>query len=902
MGHACTRSAAAEGGGASVARLLRLRAVALAGLVFLCVLAGRVRAGEEVRLTAVYGFQGPQQRATAKLGHWAPVTVEIVFAPEDPSRTLAADLRLHAWSESERPDALRRFWYARPVAMGAGRKAVTVYGVPIDQPLGTAEQPLEVSLFDRTHGRELARIPVPRSSPAESRLVAEEAALVVTLGADRADLNGLVRELERAWKRSPWYRNAKGWFDTPLEIVAADLAPAHAPDAWIGYQGVDVLVWDTPRPDRLRPAQLAAIREWVGQGGRLVVWLPAEGPLPDLAALADLLPAEVDGRTTLPLAEPDAWEPGAGDRLLPPPLQEACAGVWEYAYRADGRHPAQVRVGERPAEMVLTRLVSAQGRVLLPLRTGGPPLLVRRAYGLGTVSLLALDPAAWPLADFPGRHALLGRALGLALDARDIAVFENPYVARQAEGEGLDEYRAWQRLRGRRGTDTLLRHVAGRYLASAPPLQPVPFWWVVAFFSVYVLLVGPLDYLLLRRSHRLRLTWVTFLAYVAGFAGIAYGGAYAIKGGKTFARFVTVRDQAASQDAVRERCFFGLFSARAQAFDLWFGPGAWPVALGEHTFAARSEERRLRGAYPPDGRARAIVQGEKGRMEGVPLRKWSMKSFLHDALTAGPTLAEGDLHYAGRTLEGGFTIAPDVRLLGAVLIGRHGVYELGMLQGGAQWSAREAGERRPLLPYLAELKEDWDAWRYRREAEDAAAPDATETEARSRVRRFVALSLPRLLGSWDGGLRARMLRAQHEPPRLRLGDKDEPLTARALAAFFHGGPLRSAPTEAPQDEGEAGEPGKKGRPVPPPRLGLSIEQVWNARVRPEERALYDLSQLVWQGGLVLVAAVEPAACGVRAAGWRLEREGILVVRVIFPFHPNAQGGRLWHDDLYRSAY
>ena len=164
-----------------------------------------------------------------------------------------------------------------------------------------------------------------------------------------------------------------------MPIAVAQCDPERAPDAWIGYQGVDVLIWDTPQPGALRPAQLRALQEWVLQGGRLLVTLPAAGPLPDLALLDPLLPAQIQGRGEIKIeTEPD----DALRRLrLPPCLREACAGAWEYDAWARQQDPGLVPAAGATTAATLADLKPTRGRI--PAQGG-----VGTIGGLGLICML----------------------------------------------------------------------------------------------------------------------------------------------------------------------------------------------------------------------------------------------------------------------------------------------------------------------------------------------------------------------------------------------------------------------------------------------------------------------------------------------------------------------------------
>src|SRR5262249_56139245 len=62
-------------------------------------------------------------------------------------------------------------------------------------------------------------------------------------------------------------------------------------------------------------------------------------------------------------------------------------------------------------------------------------------------------------------------------------------------------------------------------------VQVISFGWVALFILVYILIVGPLDYLFLKKVvKRLELTWVTFPLVVVIVSAAAYLSASALKG------------------------------------------------------------------------------------------------------------------------------------------------------------------------------------------------------------------------------------------------------------------------------------------------------------------------------------------------------------------------------------
>src|SRR5581483_8810376 len=85
------------------------------------------------------------------------------------------------------------------------------------------------------------------------------------------------------------------------------------------------------------------------------------------------------------------------------------------------------------------------------------------------------------------------------------------------------------------GSDIVERNELGaemrRTMEEFKGVTPVSFGWVALFILVYIALVGPLDYLILKKVfRRLELTWITFPVVVLAVSVAAYFTAYALKG------------------------------------------------------------------------------------------------------------------------------------------------------------------------------------------------------------------------------------------------------------------------------------------------------------------------------------------------------------------------------------
>ncbi len=145
----------------------------------------------------------------------------------------------------------------------------------------------------------------------------------------------------------------------------------------------------------------------------------------------------------------------------------------------------------------------------------GPPLITRVRYGLGQIVYFAFsldDPA---FSQWPARQDFLRKA-----------------IAKLAPRGGQDNaQQQGGRFRFGRGQDA--SDVTSQVFNALDnfDVHVIPFGVVAIFIVLYVIVVGPLEFVLLKYVFgRLEWTWITFPAVVIGVSVIAYFSAYALKG------------------------------------------------------------------------------------------------------------------------------------------------------------------------------------------------------------------------------------------------------------------------------------------------------------------------------------------------------------------------------------
>ncbi len=326
--------------------------------------------------------------------------------------------------------------------------------------------------------------------------------LYVTIGSRIVDLHDAMLAIAEARQQKP-----------PLQSVAYETQVHRLPGNWRGYDGVDLLILTTSKKDFLddllrtenRP-RLEALAEWVRRGGRLVVsvaWQNQE-------KIRDLLTLPGVWQPSLPDILPGAAHepiPDKGLQSLPAWVRNRANLGQIKAFQAEvGKKDAKGKVPPPPRVAKLRRHDSVEVEVK---ETDTLPLIVRMPYGLGNVTLLAFDVDSPPFSTWPNRLAFW-KAL--------VERFA-PRVSSFQEGGAQGE---------RVGAD-LTSHLHQALDTFDTP--PISFGLVALFILLYILVVGPLDYFILKKVfNRLELTWITFPTIVLAISLAAYFTAYAIKG------------------------------------------------------------------------------------------------------------------------------------------------------------------------------------------------------------------------------------------------------------------------------------------------------------------------------------------------------------------------------------
>lgn len=439
------------------------------------------------------------------------------------------------------------------------------------------------------------------------------------------------------------------------------------PDLWFGYSAVDVVILSTTDREFTTslindPVRSAALAEWVRRGGRLIVCGSNADVLSGSANLAALLPVEI------------------GQKYQAPSLN--------VTWRDGGAMRDPLVSREKNKSLSFIRLLPRQNphRAFRAL-VGGPaepadatPIVVQGPYGLGRVTVVAMDLDQPPFTSWTG-HVEFWQTL-----------FESsgPRISRYAGADQISYGPYGQRqFSGNSGeVATLLSQVE-----SFEGVPVISFGWVALFILLYIIVVGPLDYFILKKVFkRLELTWITFPTVVLAVSVAAYFTAYYLKGSDLRVNKQDIIDVDLQTGRVYGRSWFAIFSPQIHKFTIGLEPAApWvaPVDPDDPTtnvtwFGKPQESTQTLFRHSYDYARQAVG------LRGVPIKVWTAKGFQADWAAPiskeKPLIVSGLRHPPGRPDEliGFVTSNLDMPLDDVLLIYRGEVSSIGSLLPGAR--------------------------------------------------------------------------------------------------------------------------------------------------------------------------------------------------------------------------
>ena len=454
--------------------------------------------------------------------------------------------------------------------------------------------------------------------------------------------------------------------------VAHVATAAELPDRWYGYEGVDWLVFSTSDPAAYQDFQFAGVlNEWIQMGGRLLLPVGSQAEHVAQSPLALFLPGRVQRSQSLRAMQLEGIETyvESSERLASERSMSGAA-VLEVPKLIDVQGSIEAFAGANPREL---------------------PLVVRSPRGFGQIVFCGFDLDHALLVHWPARGQLLNKLLGRTKTAQHDEAEDN--LAQLASAGYTD-------LSGQ------LRSALDQF----SQVQPMSFWSIAGLMLLYVVLISPLDYLLVKSLKRFNLAWLTFPTVVILSSVGAYRLARTVKGNDLLVNQVDLVDVDMQSQVVRGTSWLTVFSPQSATYDIAFQPQSLDAATESPPLLSwlGLPGSGFGGMDSPTAGATLYSQPysmslTSGKVNDVPIPIWSTKSFTARWHGTAPPLVENKLaSTASRKLSGSVPNPLNLPLTDAVLFYDHWAYSLGPIAATGKIAINS--EPRSIDGYLTQRK------------------------------------------------------------------------------------------------------------------------------------------------------------------------------------------------------
>jgi hypothetical protein len=341
------------------------------------------------------------------------------------------------------------------------------------------------------------------------------------------------------------------------------LTLADIPERYEPLDGLSAIVW-ADDSTALSEAQRRAMERWVASGGQLVIvggpdWQARTGGFTDLLPLTDLTAAD-----SVPHASLAAWSGASA-----PPIEAATISTG--VLRDDARS-----------------LIRADDDTILASM---------RSVGAGRVIFIGSDLATDAYRGWEGSPRLWTRLLPTG------AMLEQFFGGFPATEEAAN--------------------AMGSALGNLPSLEVPPAELLLVVIVGYILLIGPISYLVLRRLDRRELAWVTAPLLVVLFTACSFGIGTSLKGSAVVINQISLIRTSSAGGSATVESYTGIFSPDRSTYDLTVEADALMSRLNPMTFDGR-----------PRGNNTDVVieQGDPAHMRGLAIGVFGFEAVRADAI------------------------------------------------------------------------------------------------------------------------------------------------------------------------------------------------------------------------------------------------------------------------------
>ena len=276
----------------------------------------------------------------------------------------------------------------------------------------------------------------------------------------------------------------------------AQLNISDLPDRAQGWGMLDALIISNVDTGTLTPEQKQSLELWLANGGKLFVTGGVQWQ-PTTAGLNEFLPIKLSSTRNV-----------TGLPALS-------------AYAMDSTQLESVSILATGKMQTGANILVEQNNI---------PLLIEKQIGFGKVYFFAADPGLQPLSDWDGMQNIYEHLLAFKSPKPSWASGPwDPYQARTA-------------------------------LSTLPELALPSFVYICCWLGLYIVVIGPVNYFVLRRIKRPELAWVTVPVLVIIFTSLAYFSGFLYRGTRPILNRIMLAQAWQGVDQAQANALVGLYS------------------------------------------------------------------------------------------------------------------------------------------------------------------------------------------------------------------------------------------------------------------------------------------------------------------------------------------------------
>lgn len=350
-------------------------------------------------------------------------------------------------------------------------------------------------------------------------------------------------------------------------VALFDVALEDLPERQEGLRSLDLLIFNDIDTSSLTPGQAGAIQAWVSTGGRLVIGGGAGAAKTTSGLPEELLPLEPSGVVDL-----------EGENL---------AGLADFA--------GAIEIQAAGPFLAATGLLQ-DGELLAG--DENLPLVTSKSFGSGAVDFISLDLSTSPFEGWSGTASFWEALIGPG----------------GSYPEGLPPDMSPRQLRA----SSMPYSLGNMPVLDLPSVRSLGL-----LLGAYILLVGPVNYLVLKHRKKLHWAWISIPLITVLFSASAFAMGYSLRGTDVVLnKIALVELNPAGQGEVTT--YMGLFSPGQEDYEVAVEGGSLlsPIVGYEDPWAQ---------VPSGTGGEMVFVQSDPGAVRGLTVGQWSMQNFMAES-------------------------------------------------------------------------------------------------------------------------------------------------------------------------------------------------------------------------------------------------------------------------------